>query len=86
MKAVTTCLWPLLLFGIGAIHLYGQLSAQFLPLGDLKAGQKGVGRTVFAGTAVASFDVEILGVMENTGPKQSLILGRLSGGRSPPPA
>jgi hypothetical protein len=65
-------------FGVVAIQLYGQ--AAFLPLGELKAGQKGVGRTVFAGTAVTNFDVEILGVMENTGPRQSLILGRLSGG------
>lgn len=51
-----------------------------LPLNEVKAGQRGIGRTVFAGTTVATFDVEILGVMENTGPKQSLILGRLSGG------
>ena len=80
MKAVTSRFLPLLFFGISAIHLYGQLSGQFLPLTELKAGQKGVGRTVFAGTAVTSFEVEILGVMENTGPKQSLILGRLSGG------
>jgi hypothetical protein len=83
MKSVTNRVGRLLLFGIAAIQLYGQLYGQqtnFLPLGELKAGQKGVGRTVFAGMAVANFDVEILGVMENTGPKQSLILGRLSGG------
>lgn len=81
MKAVhpyPTRFLQLLLFGIASMQLYGQ--AGLLALTDLKAGQKGVGRTVFAGTAVTDFDVEILGVMENTGPKQSLILGRLSGG------
>ena len=31
-------------------------------------------------TASIHFDVEILGVLENIGPRQSLILGRLSGG------
>ena len=40
----------------------------------------GVGRTVFSGNQVEEFQVEILGVLENIGPKESLILARLSGG------
>lgn len=40
----------------------------------------GVGRTVFAGSQISDFDVEILGVLENIGPKESLIIARLSGG------
>jgi hypothetical protein len=50
------------------------------PLKDVRAGQHGIGRTVFAGTKVEEFQVEILGVLENIGPKQSIILGRLKGG------
>lgn len=38
------------------------------------------GRTVFQGEKVEEFRCEILGVLENTGPKQSVILARLSGG------
>ncbi len=49
-------------------------------LSEVKAGMKGVGRTVFSGTKIEEFDVEILGVLENAGPKQSIILARLSGG------
>lgn len=58
------------------------LSAQtpFFPLADLKPGMRGVGKTVFAGDRVEDFQVEILGVLENIGPKQSLVLARLSGG------
>jgi len=56
------------------------LSAQVMPLAEVRAGQRGVGRTVFSGDRVEEFDVEILGVLENVGPQQSLILGRLSGG------
>ena len=41
---------------------------------------RGVGRTVFSGDRVEEFQVEILGVLDNIGPKQSLILARLSGG------
>src|SRR6516165_5435162 len=40
----------------------------------------GIGRTVFSGSQISDFDVEILGVLENIGPKESLIIGRLSGG------
>ena len=58
------------------------LSAQtpFFSLADLKPGMRGVGKTVFAGDKIDDFQVEILGVLENIGPKQSLILARLSGG------
>jgi len=41
---------------------------------------KGVGKTVFSGDRIEEFQVEILGVLDNIGPKQSLILARLSGG------
>src|SRR5205809_4494397 len=58
------------------------LSAQtaFLPLKDLKPGMAGTGRTIFSGNRIEDFQVEILGVLENVGPKESLILARLSGG------
>jgi hypothetical protein len=41
---------------------------------------QGVGRTVFAGEKIEEFQVEILGVLENVAPQQSLILAKLSGG------
>jgi hypothetical protein len=68
-------------FAIG-LCLAGALSAQvgLFPLKDLKQGMRGAGRTVFSGDTIQEFQVEILGVLENVGPKQSLILGRLSGG------
>jgi hypothetical protein len=58
------------------------LAAQtgFFPLQDVKPGMRGIGRTVFSGSQVDEFQVEILGVLDNVGPKESLILARLSGG------
>ena len=58
------------------------LSAQtaFFPLREIRAGQHGIGKTVFSGNKIDEFQVEILGVLENVGPKQSVILARLSGG------
>ena len=62
--------------------LAGGLTAQtqFFPVKDLKPGMRGVGKTVFAGDRIEDFQVEILGVLDNIGPKQSLVLARLSGG------
>lgn len=62
-----------------AIRLVTAAPAIF-PLKDIRPGQHGVGRTVFSGSRVEEFQVEILGVMQNIGPKESVILARLKGG------
>lgn len=69
-------LFPLVLF------VTAGLSAQtpFFPIQDIRPGMRAVGKTVFSGDRVEEFQAEILGVLENVGPKQSLILARLSGG------
>ena len=76
-------LWgtPALLIGLaaGAVSLHAQ-SPGFFPLSEVKPGLRGTGKTVFAGDRVEEFQVEVLGVLENTGPRQSLVLARLSGG------
>jgi hypothetical protein len=55
-------------------------SQNFFRLQDVKPGMRGVGRTVFHDNRIEDFQVEILGVLENLSPKQSIILARLSGG------
>jgi hypothetical protein len=52
---------------------------RIMPLKEVRAGMRGIGKTVFADSKVEEFPVEILGVMENLGPKQSIILARLGG-------
>ena len=57
--------------------------APFFPLSQLKEGMKGTARTVFHGSEPEDFSVEILGVVPGAiGPKQDLIVGRISGGRA----
>jgi len=51
-----------------------------LPLAEIRQGMRGAGRTVFQGEKIEEFQAEILGVLHNAGPKQSIILARLSGG------
>src|SRR5580704_11269537 len=64
------------------LALAAALSAQtaFFPLKDIKPGMRGTGRTIFVGNRIDEFQVEILGVLDNIGPKESIILARLSGG------
>ncbi len=51
-----------------------------MPLDQIRPGMVGVGRTVFLGTKLEDFKVTVIGVLENFGPKQSMILARLEGG------
>lgn len=55
--------------------------AEFFPLSELKEGMKGTAWTVFRGSEPEEFQVEILGVVPGAvGPKQDMIVGRISGG------
>lgn len=61
-----------------SLSAFAQVS--YLPLSEIRPKQKGTGYTVFSGEKVEPFDVEILGVLVNAGPRQSIILAKLSGG------
>ncbi len=71
-------LFRLVVFLIVASNLCAQTA--IFPLREVRAGQRGIGKTVFSGNKIEEFQVEVLGVLENLGPKQSVILVRLSGG------
>ena len=68
----------ILVFLIVTSNLFPQTA--IFPLSEVRAGQHGIGKTVFSGSKIEEFQVEILGVLENLGPRQSVILARLSGG------
>ena len=55
-------------------------AVEVFPLDQLRPGMVGVGRTVFEGSRIEEFKVEIIGVLQNTGPKRSIVLARLEGG------
>lgn len=52
----------------------------FVPIEEVRPGARCVGKSVFAGTEVEEFDVEILAVVRGTGPRSDLIIGRATGG------
>src|SRR5881394_735411 len=56
-------------------------AAPQMPVGEIRPGMIGVGRTVFDGTHVEEFKVNIVGVLENViGTHRNLILAKLEGG------
>ncbi len=78
MNRVQGCVPLFVLFLLLAAPVLGQQPA-FFPVDELREGMQGTGRTVFHGTGIEEFDVEILGVLRNNSPNQDLILARLSG-------
>jgi hypothetical protein len=73
--AAVVLLAPLALAGAPPAQAF-----ELLPLDQVRPGMVGVGRTVFQGTRIEEFRVTILGVLDNVGPRQSMILARLEGG------
>lgn len=54
---------------------------EFMTIDQIKPGMKGVGKTVFNGTKIEEFQIEVLEVAKNVlGPKQSIIWVLCSGG------
>jgi hypothetical protein len=52
-------------------------ASERMPLSEIRKGMKGYGLTIFEGSKIEKFDVEILGVLNNIGPDQNLILARV---------
>lgn len=50
-----------------------------IPVEEIHAGMRGFGLSVFQGTAPERFEVEVLGVLQNSKPDGSYILARLAG-------
>ena len=63
-----------LAMGIGIATALPSAPADTLPVGDVKAGMKGHGLTVFSGTKPERFDVEVIATLRNFRPHQDLIL------------
>ncbi|MHB9036758.1 MAG: SpoIVB peptidase S55 domain-containing protein [Armatimonadota bacterium] len=53
---------------------------QFMPVSQIKRGMRGYGLTVFQGTKIERFDVEVLGVLKQMNTGKDLILVRIGGG------
>lgn len=51
-----------------------------MPVSEIRRGMKGIGKSVFQGTRIETFDVEILGVLKNVDLGGDIILARILSG------
>ena len=65
--------------GLAAAARAGGLPGKYLAVKDIKRGLTGYGLSVFRGTKIERFEVEVLGVLRNRMPKQDMILARMKG-------
>lgn len=80
--ALFVTILSLLAFANCPAQVNGKLSGKIdvMPFADVREGMRGTARTVFSGSRSEEFGVEILGVVPNwIGPKQDVIIGKLSG-------
>ena len=78
-RALPLVLLLVLLLVLPVLAIPGS-AQEILPFSEIKPGMKGFGRTVFSGTTIEDFQVEVIGTLENIGPRRNLILVRLAGG------
>ena len=67
----------LIIFNIGVNLTYGQ--SLFMPVSEIKPGMKGIGKTVFHGTQIETFQVDIIDIVKGEGGISNFILANLSG-------
>jgi hypothetical protein len=79
--SITRCLFHIAaLLGLGYTASSAAKSSEFMPPEELRRGMRGFGLSVFQGTQIDTFGVEILGVIKGRiGPGHDLILARFSG-------
>ncbi len=65
--------------GAGAFVFAAPKPDSYWQVDDIRAGMKGIGRTVMKGTKVETFQAEVLGVLKNTSPGRDMVICRLSG-------
>lgn len=72
--------WPTFVFlGLLCQPVRAQAPRDWIALDEIEGGQTGYGLSVFAGSEPERFELEVLGVLENTSPDRSYILARLTG-------
>lgn len=67
----------LIIFSMGVNLTYSQ--SLFMPVSEIKPGMKGIGKTVFHGTQIETFQVDIIDIVKGEGSINHFILANLSG-------
>jgi len=80
MRALTVCLTLGLVLAFAAVAGAQALDLQrYMPLSEIEPGMTGVGKTTLEGSNIVEFQVKVLAILKNFGPKRDLIVIRCSG-------
>jgi len=52
---------------------------KYMPISEVKPGMTGIGKTTFQGSTIEEFQVKVIAVMKNVGPRRDLFIVRCSG-------
>jgi hypothetical protein len=52
---------------------------RYMPLSELRPGMTGIGKTTLEGSAIVEFQVRVMAILKNVGPRRDLIIIRASG-------
>ncbi len=82
MRKLNVLLCIFILTCLCSVALAAELDlSKFMPVDEIKPGMKGIGKTVFHGTKIEDFQVEVLDISKNfIGPKGDVIWVMCSGG------
>ncbi len=69
----------IVIFNIGTDKTYNQ--SLFMPISEIRPGMEGIGKTVFYGTEIETFQVDIIDIVKGEGGIANFILAYLSGER-----
>ncbi len=81
-KYIIWVIW-LIIGCFGETTVFGADESLLMSVDDIRPGMKGIGKTVFLGTTIEEFDVEILGVLKNQTPHGDAIMAKVTGGPLP---
>ena len=69
----------LIIFSIGVNLTYGQ--SPFMPVSEISPGMRGIGKTVFHGTQIETFQVNIIDIVKGESGISHFVLANLSGNK-----
>ena len=75
-------LWGLVFCGLFSSSVRAE-SPPLMHIDEIRPGMKGIGKTVFSGTTIEEFEVEIFAVLKNQTPQGDEIIAKVTGGPIP---
>src|SRR5690554_2258681 len=78
-KKIITLILLLNILFFFQLAINAQVQGGFIHINEILPGIKGIGKTVFSGTEIEEFDIQVIDIISGTGIDDSYILVKLNG-------